>query len=99
LNMPPKMDYDTISNLKSPTSQRWDSFLWDGPTKCEVDMSTVYPNLIAYATKFEAELNCTICNIWLWGNIDTPLPYSATPTTWHLTHVAFYLFCILYFVL
>jgi hypothetical protein len=27
LNMPPKMDYDTISNLKSPTSQRWDSFL------------------------------------------------------------------------
>jgi hypothetical protein len=27
LNMPPKMDYDTISNLQSPTLQRWDSFL------------------------------------------------------------------------
>jgi hypothetical protein len=23
-------------------------------------MSTIYPNLIAYATKLEAELNCTI---------------------------------------
>jgi hypothetical protein len=60
-------------------------FLQDGPTKCEVDMSTVYPNLIAYATKLEAELDCTIHNMWLWGEIDMPLQYLTTP---HLTHVA-----------
>jgi hypothetical protein len=27
LNTPPTMDCDTITNLQSPTSQRWDSFL------------------------------------------------------------------------
>jgi hypothetical protein len=53
LSTPPKMDYDIIFNLQSP----------DDATKCEVDMSTVYSNLIAYATKLEAELDCTICNI------------------------------------
>jgi hypothetical protein len=44
LSTPPKMDDNTISNLQSPTLWRWGSFLQDGPTKCEVDMSTIYPN-------------------------------------------------------
>jgi hypothetical protein len=63
LKTPPKMDDDTISNLQSPTSQRWSSFLLIGPNQCDEDMSTAYPNLIAYATNLEAELDCTIHNI------------------------------------
>jgi hypothetical protein len=83
LNTPPKMDNDTtISNLQSPTLPRWGSFLWDGPTQCEEDMSTAYPNLIAYTAELEAELNCTIRNTWLWGEIDMPLQYSTTLTTY-----------------
>jgi hypothetical protein len=32
-------------------------------------MSATYSNLIGYATNLEVELNCTIPNIWLWGEI------------------------------
>jgi hypothetical protein len=35
LNTPPKMDYDTISNLQSPTLQWWDSLL---PTRWSYQM-------------------------------------------------------------
>jgi hypothetical protein len=45
-------------------------------------MSIVYPGLIANATNLEAELNCTIHTIWLWGEIDTPRPYSTLLIIW-----------------
>jgi hypothetical protein len=101
LNTPPKMDDDTISNLQLPTLQRWDSFLWDGPTKCEVDMSIAYPNLIAYATKLEAhaELDCTICNIMIMGRnryttMELDNPDNMTSGTCGISCFAFYiLFC------
>jgi hypothetical protein len=44
------MDDDTLSNLQSPTLQKWSSFLQDTPTQCDEDMSIAYPNLIAYVT-------------------------------------------------
>jgi hypothetical protein len=72
---------DIISNLQSPTSQKQSFFLQDSPTQCDEDMSTTYPNLIAYATNLEAALDCTICNMQLWGEIDTPLWYLTTLTT------------------
>ncbi len=47
--------------------------------QCDEEMmSTTFPNLIAYATNLEAELECTICNIQLLGEIDTPHWYSTT---------------------
>jgi hypothetical protein len=63
LQAPPNMDDDTISNLQSCTWQKWSFFLQDTPTQCDEGMSTAYPNLIAYATNLEAELNCTIHNM------------------------------------
>jgi hypothetical protein len=44
LQGPSKMDDDTISNLQSPTSQKWSFFLQDSPTQCDEDMSTTYPS-------------------------------------------------------
>jgi hypothetical protein len=63
LQEPPKMDDDTFSYMQSPTSQKWSYFLHDAPAQCDEEMFTTYPNLIAYATNLEAELNCTIHNI------------------------------------
>jgi hypothetical protein len=40
-------------------------------------MSVTYLNLIAYTTDLEVELDCTICDIWLWGEIDA--------SHWYLT--------------
>jgi hypothetical protein len=77
----PKMDNATICNLQLPTLQKWSSFLQDTPTQCDEDMSTAYPNEIAYVTNLEAELDCTINNIQLWGEIDMPLQYSTNLTT------------------
>jgi hypothetical protein len=54
------MDGDIISNIQSPTSQRWNYFL-DSPRALRDDeLSIAYPDLIAYATDLEAELNCMI---------------------------------------
>jgi hypothetical protein len=75
LQEPFKMDDDTISNLQSPASQKWSFFLQDSPTQGDEDMSTACPDLIAYTTDLEAELDCTLCNMQLWGEINTPLWY------------------------
>jgi hypothetical protein len=48
-------------------------------------MSVTYLNLIAYATDLEVELDCTICNIWLWGEIDASHCYLTSPITWSPT--------------
>jgi hypothetical protein len=45
-------------------------------------MSTAYPDLIAYVTNLEAELDCSICTIWLWGEIDMPHWYLTCLITW-----------------
>jgi hypothetical protein len=63
LQEPPKTDDDTISNMQSPTWQKWSNYLRDAPVQCDEDMSVTYLNLIAYATDLEVELDCTICNI------------------------------------
>jgi hypothetical protein len=55
--------------MQSPTSQRWSFFLC-APTHCDEEMFVAYPDLIAHATDLEAELDCTICNIQLLGEID-----------------------------
>jgi hypothetical protein len=59
---PPKTNDDTISYMPLPTSQRWSYFLHDAPAQCDEEMFTPYPDLIAYATDLEAELECTIRN-------------------------------------
>ena len=91
------MDDDTISNMQSPTSQKWSYFLWDAPAQCDEEMSTAYPNLIAYATDLEAELDCTICNIQLWGEIDMPHRYSTSPITWSSTSCG--IICFAFYIL
>ncbi len=63
LQEPSKMDDATISKMQSPTSQKWSCYLRDTPVQCDEEMSATYPNLIAYATDLEAELECTIHNI------------------------------------
>ncbi len=50
------MDDDSISDMQSPTSQRWICFLCNTPAQCNDKMSTTYPDLVAYATDFVAEL-------------------------------------------
>jgi hypothetical protein len=57
---PSVMDNDSISDMQSPTSQKWSSFLCNAPAQCDEEMFTAYPDLIAYATNLEAELDCTI---------------------------------------
>jgi hypothetical protein len=58
-------DDDSISDMQSPTSERWSYFWCNSPAQCHEEMfSTAYPDLIAYATNLEAELDCTICTIW-----------------------------------
>jgi hypothetical protein len=57
------MDGDFISNIQLPTSQRWSYFLCSTPALHEDEMSIAYPDLIAYATNLEAELDHMICNI------------------------------------
>jgi hypothetical protein len=76
LQEPPKMDNDIISKLLLPTLQKWSNFLWDAPTQCDEEIATAYSNLTAYETNLEAELDCTICNIQFWGEIDMPHQYS-----------------------
>jgi hypothetical protein len=61
--------------MQLPTSQKWSYFLQDTPVQCNEEVSTTYPNLIAYATDLEVELDCTIGNIRLWGEIDAPHQY------------------------
>ena len=75
---PSMMDDDSIYDMQSPTSQRWIYFLHNTPAQCDDKMSTPFPDMISYATKLEAELDCTIHTIQLWGEIDT--------THWYLTH-------------
>jgi hypothetical protein len=41
-------------------------------------MFTVYPDLIAYVTNLEAELDYTIHNIQVWGEIDMPHSWYST---------------------
>jgi hypothetical protein len=61
---PSMTDGDFISNIQSPTSQRWSCyFLCSPPALRDDEMSITYPDLIAYATNLEAELNCTIHTI------------------------------------
>jgi hypothetical protein len=81
LQEPPKMDNDVISNMQLPTLQKWSYYLRDAPVQCDEEMTATYSNLIAYATNLEAELNCTICNIQLWGEIDASHWYLMSPTT------------------
>jgi hypothetical protein len=50
LQEPPKTDDDTISNMQSPTSQKWRYYLQDTPVQYDEEMSATYSNLIAYAT-------------------------------------------------
>ena len=78
---PSMMDDDSISDMQSPTSQRWSYFLCNAPAQCDEEMFTAYPDLIAYATNLEAELDCTICTIQLWGEIDMPHQYSTSLIT------------------
>jgi hypothetical protein len=47
-------------------------FLCNAPAQHDDEMFTAYLDLIAYATDLEAELDCTICTIQLWGEIDVP---------------------------
>ena len=52
------------------------------------------------ANHLEAELDCTICTIWLWGEIDTPHKYLTRPITrspsnlmWNYLFAFYILFC------
>jgi hypothetical protein len=75
------MDDDSISDMQSPTSQRWSYFLGNAPAQRDEEMFTTSPDVIAYATHLEAELYCTICTIQLWGEIDTPYWYLSSLIT------------------
>jgi hypothetical protein len=54
---PSMMHDDSISDLQSPTSQRWGYFLCNAPAQCDDEMFTAYPDMIAYATDLEAARN------------------------------------------
>jgi hypothetical protein len=45
LKTPPKMDDDTISNLQSPTLQRWSSFLLIGPNQKNPELDCTIHNI------------------------------------------------------
>jgi hypothetical protein len=104
LQAPPKWMMTPFLICSCPHHKTW----WSGAPSYEMLLPgppmwwskicplAAYPNLIAYATNLEAELHCTICNIWLWGKIDMPLWYWTNLITWHLARG---IFCILYFVL
>jgi hypothetical protein len=56
--------------------QRLSYFLCISPTLHEDEISIAYPDLTAYTTLLEAELDCMICIIWFLGEIITPHQYS-----------------------
>jgi hypothetical protein len=58
-------DNDFISAMQLPISQRWSYFLNNAPAQHDDEMFTAYPDLIAYATDLEAELDCPIHTIQL----------------------------------
>jgi hypothetical protein len=97
LQEPPKTDNDTISNMQSPTLQKWSYFLQDAPVQYDEEMFAANPNLIVYATDLEAELDCTIHNILLWGEIDTPHSTQQAQSHEVQSHVALsvlhFIFC------
>jgi hypothetical protein len=87
-----------FSNMQLPTIQKWSYYLWYTLVQCDEEMSATYLNLIAYTTNLEVELDCTICNIQLWGEIDESQPYLTSPIAWSTTSCdiicfASYIFC------
>jgi hypothetical protein len=90
------MDDDSISDMQSPTSQRWSYFLGNAAS-CPTWWRNVY-HLPRSATNLEAELDCTICTIQLWGEIDMPYRYLSSLITWHPTSCGI-IFCFAFYIL
>jgi hypothetical protein len=73
------------------------SYVSNAPAQCDGQMFTAYPDLIAYATDLEAELEYTIHNIWVCGEIDMPHWYSTSPITWSSTSCG--IICVRFYIL